>query len=206
MKKFIKIILTIVLILASNLLYFVFFGQKKAAEKLSQNKELNLYELSSIYQMHTALWMFGWPFSPAAANEVFLMQFTNKKDTIHHNQIIANSVLSPRIVNTMQSLKLGESKRVAYNGNISYGLNDPEHKAAMAINPCIVSRELHNGEEYYFIRLDNTWPTYSETHIKIYKDFEIVLYEHLFRYIQDLGLIHNFIDEYSYPIQHVQAI
>ena len=158
--------------------------------------------------MHTALWSITWPCSIAAANEVFLMQFTGKDvDTVvHKNRYICNSVLSPRIIKTMKSLNTGESKRVAYNGNVSYALNDPEHKAAMALNPCVVSNEIIDGNSMYVIRLDNTWPVRSETHIKIFKNFEIILNEGLFRYLQDKCIIHNFIDEYRYSKEYIDKL
>ncbi|MBQ2521600.1 MAG: hypothetical protein II537_02735 [Bacteroidales bacterium] len=157
--------------------------------------------------MHTALWMFCWPASPAAANEVFLMQFTGPRvDTVRHRcRFIRNSVLSERVVKTMKSLQLGQSKRLTYNGNVSYALTDKEHKAAMAINPCVISREIDRktGKECFFIRLDNTWPLHSQTHIGLWKGAEIVVQEGLFRYIQDKGLIHHFVDEYCYPVKEI---
>ena len=200
MKKFIKISLLIILILSVNLIYYVFVGQEKSTKKLTQGKELNLYECVSIYQMHTSLWMFGWFASPAAANEVFLMQFCKKDTVIHKNELLKKSILSERVINTINSLSVGQSKRLAYNGNISYGLSDKEHKAAMAINPCVISKEIIDSQEYAIIRLNNSWPIVSTTKIKIYKDFYITLNEGLFRYLQDKGIIHNFVDEYRYNL------
>ena len=82
MKKTIKIILAIIILLFVNLIYYVFIGQSNSTQKLEQNKELNLYECVSIYQMHTAVWMFGWILSPEAAQQAFIMAFPHKKSII----------------------------------------------------------------------------------------------------------------------------
>ena len=75
MKKLIKwllisIALIIVLVFANGC-YYVFRGQERSMAKLREGKELNLYECCSIYTMHMAVWMFGWPISPEAAKEAF---------------------------------------------------------------------------------------------------------------------------------------
>lgn len=203
-KFLLKVLIITALVIFINGFYYVFSGQFKSAQKLKEGKSLNLYECASIYSMHTALWMFAWPCSVAAANEVFMMQFSGKNvDTVNHtNRYILNSILSPRIISTMKSLSSGETKRVSYNGNVSYALNDPEHKAAMAINPCTISRE----NDTYVIRVNNTWPVHSETHIKIKDKFEIVLNEGLFRYLQDRGIIHSFTDEYRYKVEYINKL
>lgn len=203
-KLLLKILIITALVIITNGFYYVFSGQFKSAQKLKEGKELNLYECASIYSMHTALWMFAWPCSIAAANEVFMMQFSGKDvDTVNHtNKYILNSILSPKVINTMKSLSNGETKRVSYNGNVSYALNDPEHRAAMAINPCTITRE----DDTYVIRVNNTWPVHSETHIKIKNGFEIVLNEGLFRYLQDRGIIHNFVDEYRYKVEYINKL
>ena len=82
MKTKKKILVSIVILFASvfvivfaNGCYYVFWGQDKSAEKLAQGKDLNAYEIASIYSMHTACWMFGWPVSPEAAKLIFAKQF-----------------------------------------------------------------------------------------------------------------------------------
>lgn len=210
MNTFKKVILAIVILFCiafANGCYYLFHGQFKSAEKLKQGKELNLYECCSIYSMHTALWMFCWPCSIGAANEVFMMQFRKSRmDTVRHtNKLILKNNLSPRVLSTMRSLSSGESKRLAWNGNVSYSLLNSEHKAAMTLNPCTISMEIDKktGEPTYFIRLDNSWPVESETHIRVTKNFELVLNEGLFRYLQDRHIINNFIDEYAYPVKDI---
>ena len=210
MKKVLLSILILFTIVFANGFYYVFHGQFKSAEKLAAGKELNAYECFSIYTMHTALWMFFWPASPAAANEVFMKQFCSSslKEKEHTNPFFKKSILSDRVLKTMRSLRPGESKYISWNGNISYALTDPEHKAAMTINPCTISREKDpkTGKEYFFIRLDNSWPKRSHTHIILYKSLEIEVEEGLFRYLQDKGIIHNFVDIYRYPVDMITKI
>lgn len=199
-KKLFTCFIAICTILLFNLACYTFVGQDISAKKLAQGKELNLYECASIYQMHTALWLFAWPASPAAANEVFLMQFSKKDTIIHKNEYLKKSILSERVIKTINSLSLGQHKELRYNGNVSYALFDKEHKAAMAINPCVVSKEKIDGKEYAVIRLDNSWPVVSTTKIGICGDFSITLHEGLFRYLQDKGVIRHLVDEYRYDL------
>lgn len=75
----------------------------------------------------------------------------------------------------------------------------------MTLNPCTISREKDpkTGEEFFFIRLDNFWPRNSHTHFILYKKLEIEVEEGLFRYLQDKGIIHHFIDVYRYPVEDI---
>lgn len=85
MKTFKKILIGVaiaVTVIFANGIYYVFNGQFKSAEKLAEGKDLNLYECCSIYSMHTAVWMFGWPVSPEAALEAFLMHFPHADITL----------------------------------------------------------------------------------------------------------------------------
>ena len=44
-------------------------------DKIKNGEEPSLYEKCSVYTMHMAVSMFGWPLSPEAAGEVFRMSF-----------------------------------------------------------------------------------------------------------------------------------
>lgn len=93
MKKFIKksikisliVLLSFFAIIFANGCYYVFYGQEKSVVKLQQGKNLNLYECCSIYTMHMAIWMFGWPIAPEAAQQAFLMTFHSKDRTISNS-------------------------------------------------------------------------------------------------------------------------
>ena len=89
MKKFLKttliLIVSIFLIVFVNGCYYVFYGQEKSVKKLEQGKDLNAYEIASIYSMHTACWMFGWVFTPTTAHLAFCSQFgiVPKENSLH---------------------------------------------------------------------------------------------------------------------------
>lgn len=89
MKTFKKILIGMAVaasLIFVNGIYYVFWGQEKSVKKLDQGKELNLYECCSIYSMHCAVWMFGWPVAPEAALAAFLMHFP-------HGDIIIPSMI-----------------------------------------------------------------------------------------------------------------
>ena len=125
-KLFFTAILTIIAALFINGCYYVSRGQFKSAGKMAGGKELSLYECFSLYTLHTAFWMFGWPAAPAAADELFHMQIAGSgTDTlIHRNPLVKKGLLSDNIVSTMRSLDPGQSKRLAWDGDMSYALTD----------------------------------------------------------------------------------
>ena len=86
-KKSILGILTALLLVSLNGVYYIFFGQQKSAEKLNKGQELNLYEKCSIYTMHCAVWGIGWVISPAAAWEALLLHFPHKDEQIVYEGI-----------------------------------------------------------------------------------------------------------------------
>lgn len=102
-KVFISILsLVVAFILAIfiNGTYYVFYGQEKSMAKLKNNQELRLYECCSIYTMHMAVWMFGWPLSPMAAHEAFCMHFKAWNDIRWHcDECFTNSKVITSNVN-----------------------------------------------------------------------------------------------------------
>ena len=91
MKIIFKITVIFILLLFANLIYYVFIGQENSTKKLTQGKELNLYECVSIYQMHCAVWMFGWFLSPEAAEQALLMTFPHKHCVKRNNDFFTKS-------------------------------------------------------------------------------------------------------------------
>ena len=103
MKKSVKIaligLLCLVFAVLINGCYYVFWGQEKSMKKLQNSQDLNFYECCSVYTMHMALWIFGWPLSPEAAKECFLLHFP-QKDTVEFE--ITNAIYdSPKIEDIM---------------------------------------------------------------------------------------------------------
>ena len=125
MKRFIILIVSLLALLFGNGFYYVFFGQHKSMAKLESGSELNLYEKCSIYTMHVALWTLGWPLSPQAARECFMLHFP-QKDTVS----IGMHLSSPRIESAVASLKdrpIGSSVKVSWDGYDAYSLASPDH-------------------------------------------------------------------------------
>ena len=49
---------------------YVFALQDRTMNKIQKGEDVSLYEKCSIYTMHMAVYMFGWPLSPEAAGEI----------------------------------------------------------------------------------------------------------------------------------------
>lgn len=210
MKKPIKItlfsLLIIVAIIFANGCYFVFWHQDKSMAKIQQGKELNFYECCSIYTMHMAVWMFGWPLAPEAAHECYKLHFP-QQDTVEFE--LSDAMYSPKISAACEFLSdkpAGTSISVAWNGDKDYAINSPEHRAAIALNPCKITRvedenSLFNTARLYHVKLTSPmiYPEYSRTTFD-FKHFKIIIHEGLFRYLQDKGWLSKYIAEYGFYV------
>ena len=209
MKKFLKttliLIVSVFLIVFVNGCYYVFYGQEKSMQKIQNNQDLNLYECCSIYTMHIAVWMFGWPLAPEAAKECFLLHVPSKKDTVEFKttQAVYDSERIQEAIDFLADKQVGTSITVAWNGDKDYALNSPEHRAAIALNPCKITK-IETPEwltEYdsklYDVKVTSPmiYPEYSRTQFDLGK-FTIVIHEGLFRYLQDKGWLRKYIAEY----------
>ena len=195
------LIASVFAVIFANGCYFVFCHQEKSMQKIQQGKELNL----CIYTMHMAVWMLGWPLSPEAAKECFLLHFP-QKDTIEFKT--TNAIYnSPKIENAIKSLSdrsVGTSITVAWNGNKDYALNSPEHRAAIALNPCKITRVetpewlTEYNRKLYDVKITSPmiYPKYSRTEFNLGK-VTIIVHEGLFRYLQDRGWLSKYIAEYN---------
>ena len=210
MKKPVKItlisLLIIVAIVFVNGCYFVFCHQDKSMAKIQQGNGLNLYECCSVYTMHMAVWMFGWPLSPEAARECYKLHFP-QQDTVELKT--TNAIYSPKIAEACESLSdkpAGTSVIVAWNGNKDYALKSPEHRAAIALNPCKITRvedenSLFNTATLYKVKITSPmiYPEYSRT-IFDFKHFKFTIHEGLFRYLQDKGWLSKYIAKYEFYV------
>ena len=115
MKKFIRIILILLILWVGHLSTYVFIGQQKSVEKLEQNKELSLYECICIYQMHITIWSFGWIVAPEAAMEARMMHIKHKNPVTIYSSF-------PKFV----------KPELWKNG--SYNIQDPQFRYAVALN------------------------------------------------------------------------
>lgn len=210
MKKILKYftitIITIIGIIFINGCYYVFCGQEKSMKKLQQGKELNLYECCSIYSMHMAVWMFGWPIAPEAAKECFFLHMPyTQGDTIYFkaNKIIDSEKINTAI-NSLHDKPIGSSICVTWSGNEDYALASPEHRAAIAINPCKITKtdvpkwmpEHSPNVDWIEITSPMIYPKYSRTTFDLRK-FKIIIHEGLFRYLQDKGWLTKYTARYG---------
>jgi len=193
-KRIILIAILLLALVVGNGCYYVFRGQNKSMEKLEQGDELNLYEKCSIYTMHIALWTLGWPLSPQAARECFMLHFP-QKDTVSINMHLS----CPRIEYAMASLKerpVGSSVTVSWNGPDAYSLASQEHKAAIAVNPCRIVKEWQESYMYTCIVYSSMqYPKKSNTVFTL-GSIRIHVQEGLFRYLQDKGWLSCFTARY----------
>ena len=74
-KHFLKCFFIVFLVVFVNGCIYVFTLQEKTMDKIKNGARVSLYEKCSIYTMHMAVYMFGWPLSPEAASEIFNMSF-----------------------------------------------------------------------------------------------------------------------------------
>ena len=186
MKKPIKItlisLLIIVAIVFVNGCYFVFCHQDKSMAKIQQGKDLNLYECCSVYTMHMALWLFGWPLSPEAAWECFLLHFPHEDDDVVRFRASNGFMKSPKLQKAVEYLsdkKSGTSVHVVWKASKDYALGSPEHRAAIAVNACdVIKGEVDKATGDYEIRIRcaMVYPKYSWTEFNLGK-FSIFLHE-----------------------------
>ncbi len=114
-KRIFRWVIIVITALLINLAYYVFIGQGLSMKKLAVNKELNLYERLSIYQMHVTMWSLGWIIAPEAAMEARLMHRKHTEPVI--------------IYSSFPSLAKPELWK-----NGVYSLKDPQLKYALALN------------------------------------------------------------------------
>ena len=195
MKKRILItFLSLLALILANGCYYVFRGQQVSADKLHRGMELNLYEKCSIYTMHVALWMLGWPMSPQAATECFMLHFP-QKDTV----TIGMDLCSPKVDAAVRILKgqpIGSSVMVSWDGSEAYSLANPEHRAAIAVNPCRVVKEWEEACLYTCsVYSSMQYPIQASTVFTI-GSVRIHVQEGLFRYLQDKGWLSCFTARY----------
>ena len=83
-KTFAGLFLALFIVLFINGCIYVFALQDRTMNKIQKGEDVSLYEKCSIYTMHMAVYLFGWPLSPEAAGEIYRMSFSkNREQTIY---------------------------------------------------------------------------------------------------------------------------
>lgn len=143
--------------------YFVFYGQKKAVEKLKQDKELNTYEIASVYSMHLAICTAGWIFSPEATIQQILMTVPHKDTVVFNNKRVSSE------------FREHPSGMICYS---KYTLDNL--RFSCAFNGAYKSSNSVYGKMQYPYLLK---PTYI---------LGVPVYEGLIRYLQDKNILHAY--------------
>lgn len=184
MKKIIYCLLIIISLIFINGCYFVFHGQHIASQKLEAGKDLNKYEICSIYTMHLAICTVGWIYGPEATKEYIRMSFKKNRDStiyIETDFFLESPVVQQELLN----LEKGKEKRIAFKDNC-YSLHNPNHRVALAANPGYLSKQ----NSQIIFRVPVHYPYCLNTKIYISKKKYIIIHESLFNYLEQIKVLH----------------
>jgi hypothetical protein len=155
-------------------------------DKIKKGEEPSLYEKCSIYTMHMAVYMFGWPLSPEAASEIFKMSFPwNREKTV----FIENNFFmdSPAVQKASKDLHEGQRKMIVFKAETAYNTASPDHRVALGVNPGFLYKK------YGKIHLESYahYPYCSATPITLF-GARIIIQEGLFHYLEKIGWMHPY--------------
>ena len=186
LKSICKAILTLFVIVFVNGCIYVFALQDKTMDKIRNDSRVSFYEKCSIYTMHMAVYMFGWPLSPEAAGEVFRMSFpwNREKVVLREDDFFMES---PTVQKALNGLQEGQRKRIAFKAETAYNTASPDHRVALAVNPGYLYKK--DGKVY--LESYAHYPYYSTTPITIFGS-KIIIHEGLFHYLEKIGWMHPY--------------
>ena len=178
-------VVTFLTILINGCIY-VFTLQEKTMDKIQNGEKVSLYEKCSIYTMHMAVYMFGWPLSPEAAGEVFRMSFpwNREKAVLREDDFFMES---PTVQKALKGLQDEQKKRIAFKAETAYNTASTDHRVALAVNPGI----LYKKDAKVYLESYAHYPYYSATTITIFGS-KIIIHEGLFHYLEKIGWIHPY--------------
>ena len=97
----------------------------------------------------------------------------------------------------MKERPVGSSVRVSWDGADAYSLASPEHRSAIAVNPCRVVKEWQESYMYTCsVYSSMQYPRKSNTVFTL-GPIRIPVQEGLFRYLQDKGWLSCFTARYQ---------
>lgn len=188
----VMILLSVIILIVLNGAFFLIFGQYRAIEKLKSGKDLNLYECCTVYSIHIGIWSMGWPMSPEAAKECFLLHFP-QKDTVDFKRCRFDSPKLRAAIAALEGAPVGSSIRLSWRAKECYSVKSKERRIAIAVNPCTVSKV---AEGKYQLISEMEYPEFSKTPFNLGL-FTIELEEGLFRHLQDRGWLNRFVAVYN---------
>lgn len=186
LKKVLKYIFIVFLVVFVNGCVYVFGLQEKTMKKIQEGAHVSLYEKCSIYTMHMAVYLLGWPLSPEAAGEIFRMSFpwNREKNVFKRNDFFLES---PTVENAVKKLAIGQRKYIAFKASAAYNTASPDHRVALAVNPGYLYKK--DGKVY--LESYAHYPQYSKTPIILF-GAKIIIHEGLFHYLEKIGWLHPY--------------
>ena len=165
---------------------YVFALQDRTMDKIKDGEEVSLYEKCSIYTMHMAVYMFGWPLSPEASAEIFRMSFSkNREQTIYKkNDYFMDS---PAVQKALKGLEEGQRKKIVFKAETAYNTASPNHRVALGVNPGFLYKK--DGKVY--LESYAHYPYYSATPITLFS-YRIIIHEGLFHYLEKIHWMHPY--------------
>ena len=154
--------------------------------KIKNNEKVSLYEKCSIYTMHMAIYMFGWPLSPEASGEIMRMSFSkNREQTIY----VENDYFmgSPAVQKALKGLEEGKRKKIVFKAETAYNTASPDHRVALGVNPGF----LYKKDGRVYLESYAHYPYYSATPITIF-GYRIIIHEGLFHYLEKIHWMHPY--------------
>ena len=155
-------------------------------DRIRNGEDVSLYEKCSIYTMHMAVYLFGWPLSPEAAGEIFRMSFpwNREKDVYKRNDFF---IESPTVDKALKNLAYGQRKYIAFKASTAYNTASPDHRVALAVNPGY----LYKKDGKIYLESYAHYPQYSKTPITLF-GAKIIIHEGLFHYLEKIGWMHPY--------------
>lgn len=185
-KTLARLFLTLFIILFINGSIYVFALQDWTMNKIQNGEDVSLYEKCSIYTMHMAVYMFGWPLSPEAAGEIYRMSFSkNREKTIYKRDDYFMD--SPAVQKALKGLEEGQRKRIVFKAETAYNTASPDHRVALGVNPGV----LYKKDGRVYLESYAHYPYCSATPITLF-GYRIIIQEGLFHYLEKIRWIHPY--------------
>ena len=165
---------------------YVFTLQEKTMDKIQNGEKVSLYEKCSIYTMHMAVYVFGWPLSPEAAGEILRMSFSRnrEKSIFKENDFFMDS---PSVQKTITDLQEDHRKKIVFRAETAYNTASPDQRVALAVNPGF----LYKKDGKIYLESYAHYPYRSATPITLF-GAKIIIQEGLFYYLEKIGWIHPY--------------
>lgn len=181
----ILILITFIIVFLNGCIY-VFGLQDRTIQKIQDGATVSLYEKCSIYTMHMAVYMFGWPLSPEAAGEIYRMSFPWNRD----KQVFKTNdffMKSPAVQKALSGLDEGQRKKIVFKAETAYNTASKDHRVALAVNPGFLYRK----DGMVYLESYAHYPYYSATPITIFGS-KIIIHEGLFHYLEKIHWLHPY--------------